>query len=747
MVDDRQTSGVDGPGVQVTGGVVEVELAQGLGLAEALAIGIGVMVGGIFVLPGLIIAEAGAGAILAFALGGLIALLAAMCASEVATGMPKSGGGYYFISRALGPLWGAVIGWGSWFGLIFATGFYMVGFAQYAAPLLHLPPTAIAVGMTVLLVGRKLVGAHVAGKAQNLIVIVVLAVMALFIGAGVLHADAAELLAQPLLPFGPTSLLIATATLFVVYCGFGEIASVAEEVRDPGRNLPRALLGSVLVVTVIYCAVIALCVALGGSEGADSSRLMADQAEQMLGPAGLVIISTGAILSMLSAANASIMSAARISFAMGRDRLIWDRLNQVHPRFRVPHLAILMTGALIIVCILIGNLQLLAEAAGLLHLLLYGLICVACIILRGARLEAYSPAYRVPLYPLVPLAATLGCLMLAFFIQPVVLISSLVIIAFALAHYYFFSRRQTNLRGAWPYFLRRGILQPALRRTEQWGAMEDEIPKAMLAVANPAHEPARLQMAAAMMGPVEGELLAVNVFVADMTDNPRDEMIARYYETIAQRERILQEKSELIRDAGARVTSHVPVAGSVFCGLLSAAEASGASLGFFGWPEFGDGYEGSLRLLAALDRNLRAHMLVLREGGAVPARDILALVDNSIHGDLALLCAARLTNTWEAQLSVAGVMPAETDAAARRQAEAALEQRIGDRARATARMVLADSSIEAAAAEAPFTDMIILGVPADTDNNLATTVDELAAVTGCSIVLVRAYGDLEAKPL
>jgi len=425
---------------------------------------------------------------------------------------------------------------------------------------------------------------------------------------------------------------LALLVYLLFFAGKGDDEIVFEEVRDPARNLPRALLGSVVAVTLIYCAVIALCVALGGAGGADSSRLMADQAEQMLGPVGLVIISTGAILSMLSAANASIMSAARISFAMGRDRLIWDCLNQVHPRFRVPHLAILMTGALIIVCILIGNLQLLAEAAGLLHLLLYGLICVACIILRGARLEAYSPAYRVPLYPLVPLAATLGCLMLAFFIQPVVLISSLVIIAFALAHYYFFSRRQTTLRGAWPYFLRRGILQPALRRAEHWGAVEDEIPKAMLAVANPAHEPARLQMAAAMMGPVEGELLAVNVFVSDMTDDPRDEMIARYYETIAQRERILQEKSELIRDAGARVTSHVPVAGSVFCGLLSAAEASGASLGFFGWPEFGDGYEGSLRLLAALDRNLRAHMLVLKEGGPVPAGDILALVDDSIHG-------------------------------------------------------------------------------------------------------------------
>ncbi len=725
---------------EFTGGVVEVELAQGLGLAEALAIGIGVMVGGIFVLPGLIIAQAGPGAVLAFALGGLIALLAAMCASEVATGMPKSGGGYYFISRALGPLWGAVIGWGSWFGLIFATGFYMVGFAQYAAPLLHLPATAIAVGMTVLLVGLNLIGSHVAGKAQNLIVLVVLAVMALFIGAGVLHGDAAELLTKPLLPFGPTSLLMATATLFVVYCGFGEIAAVAEEVRDPARNLPRALLGSVVAVTLIYCAVIALCVALGGAGGADSSRLMADLAEQMLGSGGLVIVSTGAILSMLSAANASIMSAARISFAMGRDRLVWDRLNQVHPRFRVPHLAILMTGALIIICILIGNLKLLAEAAGLLHLLLYGLICVACIILRGARLEAYSPAYRVPLYPLLPLVAALGCLVLALFVERVVVLSSLLIVAFAAGHYYMFGRKRTELRGAWPYFLRRGLLEPALSSVERWGATADDIPTAVVAVANPQHEPARLQIAAAMMGPVQGEVLVVNVFLAELDDDFSDELLGRYYQTIEQRNQALQQAAAPIIQAGAKVVSHVPVASSVFCGLLSAAQASAASLVFFGWPDrASSSYEESLRLLGGLDHYLRANLLVLREQGPVPAQNILALIDDSLHGDLALLCAARLTNSWNAQLTVAGLIAEASSEAAYAEATAALEARVGDRVRAGVRPIAAGSMPAAVAAEAAFADMIVLGVPAGPGDQLAPTIVALADVTQCSLVLVRAY--------
>ncbi len=169
---------------------VEVELAQSLGLSEALAIGIGTMIGaGIFVLPGFILAEVGPAAVLSFLLGGIIALLNAMAAAEVATGMPKSGGGYYFISRALGPLWGAVLGWGSWFGLIFASAFYMVGFGEYVHTVVGLPVIVYALGMTVILTGLNLVGSRAAGQFQNFTVAVLVAVLLLFLGRGSAAAE------------------------------------------------------------------------------------------------------------------------------------------------------------------------------------------------------------------------------------------------------------------------------------------------------------------------------------------------------------------------------------------------------------------------------------------------------------------------------------------------------------------------------------------------------------------------------
>lgn len=744
---DTRTAGLEPPSAEgLPGGVVEVELAQGLGLAEALTIGVGTMIGaGIFVLPGIIISRTGPAAVLAFLLGGAVAMLSAMSAAEVATGMPKSGGGYYFISRAMGPLWGAIIGWGSWAGLIFASAFYMVGFGEYVHTFTPIPPLFAALAVTALLVALNLVGSQAAGKAQNLTVGILIVSLVLFGIRGAFDVDLPMLFGQELMPKGLGAVAAGTATLFVTYCGFGEIASMAEEVRQPGRNLPRALLYSVAFVTALYCVLLLVCVGQRPWGELSGSTLVADLAEDMMGRWGRGVILCGAIMAMLSATNASIMSAARISFAMGRDQLVWSWMNAVHPRFRVPHIAILATGGLITATILIQNVELLAEAAGLLHLLLYGLICVACIILRAARLEGYSPAYRVPLYPLVPVLGAVGCFTVAFFMKPVIFAGGVAVIAFAVVHYYWWGRRRTALTGAWPYSLRRGLLEPALVCVERWGARPDVMPTALVAVENPGHEPARLQLAAAIMGPRRGEVLVTNVFVADFERQDAHQAMAGYYETIALRNRALETAAAPLLRAGARVKSHVPVANSVFCGVLSAAQASGASIVFLGWPDESHSYAGTLSLVGAFDEFLHAHLLVFREEGPVPASRLLGLVDDSMHGDLALLCATRLANAWDCRLSVASVLPEDASDEQLAEVEGGLDMRVSDLARTSVRAVRAESLGAVVAAESRFTEMIITGVLPGDGPRVTQTIEHLENAHGCSLVLVRASDETRSE--
>lgn len=727
-------------------GTVEVELVQSLGLLEAWTIGVGTMIGaGIFVLPGFIIAAAGPAAVLSFLLGGIVALFTAMSAAEVATGMPKSGGAYYVISRALGPAWGAVIGWGSWFGLVFATAFYGVGFAEYVHIYVPLPVSVLAMVMIAGLVLLNLVGTKAAGQAQNLIVVVLVFVLAFFI---VITVPAVQpvFLTSDFAPFGVGAIAGGTATLFVTYCGFGEIASMAEEIRDPGRNLPKALIGSVVSVTVLYCVVVLVCVMMRPYQELQSPTLVADLAGDLMGPVGSGAMLAGAVLATVSSANASIMSASRIGFAMGRDEMIWSWVNVVHERFRVPHRAVLVTGAAILLVVLIGDIEFLAEAAGLLHLLMYGLMAVACIVLRGARPVGYRPAYRVPFYPLVPLLGAGGTLAIAFFITPVVILMGVGLSGFAMLHYWFWARSRTSVRGAWPFFLRRNLFEPALEWVERHGAAADELPTAIVTVRNPDREAERLELAAAVMQRSRGRLLALNVFVLKSEERLRQDVYDRYTATIAEREDELRRVVEPFTRT-VQVTSHVTPSQTALRGIVSAVEVSRASLLYLGWPEAGpEGGGAQLDLHRDLERSARTHLLVYRPGGISPPRRIVVLDDKTPHSRLALLLAARAAAAWDAELVACALVPQDADMEAVADAEAELDARIGAVVPNEVRSLAADSVAVAVREMSRTADLIVLGASMGNERGLLGLIEDLETTRGRSLLLVRAHPAIPVEP-
>src|SRR6056297_1106003 len=245
------------------------ELAKDLGLLSAITIGIGTMIGaGIFVLPGTAVARAGPLAAATFVIGGVTALFTALSASELGTAMPKSGGAYFYVNRALGPLFGSISGWANWLGLAFASAFYMYGFGEYVndfvgASALALGPVTISAAQMIGLVGAALfiainyVGAKETGGLQIAIVVTLLGILSLFTVVGLFNAELESL--RPIAPEGtPGEVLPVTAIVFVSYLGFVQITSVAEEIKNPGRNLLLAVIGSVvyaLFLVVLLAAV------------------------------------------------------------------------------------------------------------------------------------------------------------------------------------------------------------------------------------------------------------------------------------------------------------------------------------------------------------------------------------------------------------------------------------------------------------------------------------------------------------
>ncbi|MDX1682029.1 MAG: amino acid permease, partial [Phycisphaeraceae bacterium] len=379
-----------------------------LGLPAALAIGVGTMVGaGIFIFPGIAAGRAGPAAMISFALAGAIALLVALCTAELATAMPESGGGYHFVSRGLGPFWGALVGMGQWLGLIFASAFYLVGFGEYVVALMQDlgwspgdPVVLVALGTALTLTVINLLGTRGAGRLQNSVVAGLTMILSLLFGYGVLKATGLLGPASwptPFAPQGAWPVLTTTALIFTSYLGFVQIATVAGEIRRPQRNLPRALVGSVLIVTVLY--VLALFVSTSLVEPDRLAELgetaMVTVARTLAGEIGAMAILAAGLLATLSSANASILSSSRAIYALSRDGMVPEGVSRVNDRFGTPHVALLAVGVPIAGLTMMGQVEVLAEVASLFHLLMYGLICVTLLVLRRRRPLWFAPTFRV----------------------------------------------------------------------------------------------------------------------------------------------------------------------------------------------------------------------------------------------------------------------------------------------------------------------------------------------------------------
>jgi len=391
------------------------ELERSIGLVGGLSIGVGTMIGaGIFVFPGLAAGQAGPAAAGSFAIGAVVALLVALPTSELATAMPKSGGGYYFVSRALGALPGAVVGLSIWLGLVFATAFYLVGFGNYAAAVLAEAGVPVGGGVVVplglvsgvLLTALNLVGTENAAKLQNYVVGLLLTILVFFLGYGGLDALGVfgrATTPEEFLPFGPLPMFTTAALVFTSYLGFAQVATVAGDIKQPGRNLPLAMVGSVVLVGFLYVATILVATSafasgtlaeFGETAIVEVARALGD------GPGAIAILVAG-LLATLSSANASVLSTSRALFAVSKDAIVPKRASRMNLRYGTPHVALALGAGPVLVLVALGRVEVLAEVASFLHLVMYGLMCVALVAMRRDEPEWYDPDFRVPAYRLV----------------------------------------------------------------------------------------------------------------------------------------------------------------------------------------------------------------------------------------------------------------------------------------------------------------------------------------------------------
>ncbi|WP_248905445.1 amino acid permease [Halocatena marina] len=650
------------------------ELAKDLGLLSVLTIGVGTMVGaGIFVLPGEAAVAAGPAVALSFIVGGVISLFTALSASELGTAMPKAGGSYYYVNHALGPLFGSVAGWGNWMGLAFASAFYTLGFGEYLATFLPLPNLMFgSVGLTSFQVGALLagaafiainyIGAKETGSVQIVIVTILVAILTVFSILGLFQADISTL--RPFFPAeagGAAAILPATGLVFVSFLGFAKITTVAEELKNPGRNLPLAVVGSVVIVTVMYGIIMVVLMGVVNWQQLGPSFTttpVLDVAEIAFGTFGLAGIGVGmltfaGLLATASSANASILASSRINFAMGRDKLISDKLNAIHPNFATPYRSIAVTGALILLFIIVGDVKTLAKAGSVLHLIVYGLLNIALIVMRQADVEEYQPEFEVPLYPVVPIVGAVTSFGLIAFMEPIEIALSLVFVAGGLIWYFVYARGIAEKKGILSQYIldRSEEMPPAAVSAASTVQPDGGEFRVMVPLANPQTEKDLITLASAAAKQRGGTVDAVHVVTApDQTAlqyaaDHVDELEEDYHA-------ILDEAKQDAETFGVDVETHTVLSHRLFKGIFDAAESHQASLVVMGWNEETHGLSGRVEgTFDELTDELPCDFLVLKDRGFDPDK-ILVPTAGGPDSDLSAEVAKLLQTEYDSDVTL-----------------------------------------------------------------------------------------------
>ncbi|MFD1525025.1 amino acid permease, partial [Halolamina salina] len=448
------------------------ELERDLGLPSVLAISIGAMIGsGIFILPALALKIAGPAVILAYLLAGVLVVPAALSKSEMATAMPEAGGTYIYIERGMGPLLGTIAGVGTWFSLSFKGALALVGGVPYLLILFDLPLKPVALGLAGVLILVNLVGAKQTGRLQVAIVVVMLAALGWFAAGSVPSVESANY--ANFFADGIGGLLAATGLVFVSYAGVTKVASVAEEVEDPGRNIPLGILGSLAFTTVLYVAVVAVLVGVtdpGTIAGSDTP--VADAAAVTLGGAGVIAVILAAILALVSTANAGILSSSRYPFAMSRDQLAPPSLASISERLGTPVNSITLTGAVLLALIAFVPILDIAKLASAFQIMVFALINLAVIAFREGTVE-YEPEFTSPLYPWMQIFGTVTGVGLLTQMGRVPLAGALVITVASVLWYAAYVRPRVDREGAATGAIRRQVSEEGLTEIESADATRE----------------------------------------------------------------------------------------------------------------------------------------------------------------------------------------------------------------------------------------------------------------------------------
>ncbi|MEE3266696.1 MAG: amino acid permease [SAR324 cluster bacterium] len=402
---------------------------------------------GFFLLPGIAFNEAGPAVVLSYLIAAIPLIPAMFSMVELSTAMPRAGGAYYFLDRSMGPFVGTIGGLGTWLALVLKTAFALIGMGAYIRIFWpDVPVVTLAVCLAFFFGVVNLFGARKTGTFQVFMVFALLLILFVFIGEGLPQINSQNF--DGFFDKGGVSIISTSGLVYISYVGITNIASVAEEIENPERNLPLGVFLAIATAIAVYSVGTTIMVGLLPAEKlAHDLTPVASAAEVLFGNWGKIGVTVAAVIAFASVANAGILSASRYPLAMSRDHLIPGKFSKLTPR-NIPHYGIAVTVGLIIFLVMSFDITSIAKLASAFQLMMFALICFAVIVMRESRIEAYDPGYRSPFYPWMQLFGVFSPVWLIAEMGMVPILFSLALVTLGTVWYISYARERVVRSGA-----------------------------------------------------------------------------------------------------------------------------------------------------------------------------------------------------------------------------------------------------------------------------------------------------------
>ena len=721
----------DAPGSEGSGQVVVAGLSRDLGLVSALAIGTGTMIAaGIFTLSGLAVGYVGSAAIVSFLLAAVVAAFTALTYCEFTSIYPFSGEGYLYARKTFPPLLAYLVGWCILLGYASSCAFYIASLSSYFnefiwhVPLAALPGLVFLAALTLL----NMKGTKESGAFQIVVTVAKILLLIWFIAGGLGSLDTTaitERFSRDIPQIASTAALV-----FITFFGFSAIAASAGEVINPTKTIPRAIFISMLVVTVLYTMVVLVVVVADLNEYTEAAMGVAARA--FLGPVGGAVIVGGAIFSMISASNASILAGSRVALSMSTLRHLPRVFGRINMRTHTPVVALLGAGGSIGLFALLLPLQDLAHFANL--VLLTALCFVnAALIVHRRRFPDIERPFRVPLVPLVPALGIVANIYLLLQIpvqghlQPVVL----AILALLVGLFWYAAWRGTRFEVPDPAGPGSRIV--ALRASPRTAPF-----RILLPVYNPHTAEPLVRIAAALARDRDGEITLLRV--VQVPDQLPPELARKAIEA---EDDILERLQALEGELGVPITTEVRVGRNVARAILEARREDRSHLIVLGWKGFTTHARQILgEVTDDIVRLARADIMLVRFGPErVVPRRVLLPTAGSVHARKACGYAVGLTEGSGGVLTLAGVVPAGAPEPKRADKETWLaEERaeLPEGAAVETRILAGAGVVESIVAAAGDFDAVMVGASGDSFSSriLFGTIPERVAREAPGTVIV-----------